>query len=60
MRARRILYGPPMRARVGSEGSHGRVILLTGQPLRFYLTVRALGIRVRLFGRHPFAWIGRD
>lgn len=55
-----IIYGPPtMRTWIGTEGGTERIIFQTGPALRFYLTVKAFGWRLRLFGRKPFARVVR-
>jgi hypothetical protein len=60
----RILYDPGpyghMKTWCGEEGGYQLVILQTGGYLRFYLSVKSLGVRMRLFGRKPFVWIGRS
>ena len=43
----------------GTEGGTERVIFQTGGELRFYLTVKAFGWRIRTFGRSPFVRLVR-
>lgn len=60
---RRILLdpGPRGRARVwlGEECGRQRVIFLTGGNVRFYLTVKAFGWRIRLKAFKPFVQLVR-
>ena len=60
---RRILFDPGphgrMRTWCGNEGGYERVIFQTGGYLRFYLTIKAFGLRLRVFGRKPWAMLLR-
>lgn len=51
---RQLRYEPGAHTWFGTEGGTERVIFQTGTDLRVYLSIKAFGYRVRLFGRKPF------